>query len=217
MKKYYTTTYKYFIYLFRNNKLRKLVHRSANKETILNKWYELKTQIPPLYIKEKSGKRNHKIKNELLLVFPKKGKIKPIYSKDELGRNFEIKLENDDYYIKEKIPYWEEEYIYDYEKNKKIRFHEMLSYLESVTEISQLFKLNNKIILQIDDNIKMYGNKNIKDANRLYNLIVTELLKKKKMNILFSKDVSTSQRKYLYNILEEKGYSRAFLFRHYSY
>jgi hypothetical protein len=42
-------------------------------------------------------------------------------------------------------------------------------------------------------------------------------LKKKKTNFIFVRDITTIQRKNLYKILEEKGYKRRELFRHYSY
>ena len=51
-------------------------------------------------------------------------------------------------------------------------------------------------------------------GQKLYN---DDLLNKKKTNFLFVKDVTTHQRKLLYNLLESKGYNRRKLFKHYSY
>jgi hypothetical protein len=83
--------------------------------------------------------------------------------------------------------------------------------------IGQIFTLNNKLFVQIDDEIFLFGNKNIKDASRLFELIREDVLKKKKTNFIFVRDITTIQRKNLYKILEEKGYKRRELFRHYSY
>ena len=75
--------------------------------------------------------------------------------------------------------------------------------------------MNNKIVVQVDDKIEMYGNKNLHDANRLFELLREDLLKKG--NLIFVKDVSTRQRLYLYDLLVLKGYKREELVRHYSY
>ncbi len=37
---------------------------------------------------------------------------------------------------------------------------------------------------------------------------------KKRTNVILVKDYSTVQRKYLYSILEEKGFPKSYLFRH---
>ena len=93
-----------------------------------------------------------------------------------------------------------------------------MNILEDVDEIAQIFTLNTKLFLQIEDNIKMFGNKNLNDSDRLFDLLREDLLKhKKKGNFIFVKDITTTQRKTLYNLLEKKGYKRTELFRHYSY
>ena len=86
-----------------------------------------------------------------------------------------------------------------------------------IDEISQIFTLNKNLFVQIENNILLFGNKNISDAERLFEIIRGDLLTKKKGNFIFVKDVSTYQRKQLYNLLESKGFKRTELFRHYSY
>jgi hypothetical protein len=84
-------------------------------------------------------------------------------------------------------------------------------------DIAQIFTLNNKLFMQNENDIKLYGNKNIKDTERLFDLIREDLLNKKKNNFIFVKDINTNQRISLYNLLESKGFKRTELFRHYSY
>jgi hypothetical protein len=86
-----------------------------------------------------------------------------------------------------------------------------------IDDIGQIFTLNNKLFVQNENDIRLYGNKNIKDAERLFDLVREDLLKKKKSNFIFVKDVTTAQRKLLYALLESKGFKRTELFRHYSY
>jgi hypothetical protein len=93
----------------------------------------------------------------------------------------------------------------------------MLNELSLVMDIAQIFTLNNKLFMQNENDIKLYGNKNIKDTERLFDLIREDLLNKKKNNFIFVKDINTNQRISLYNLLESKGFKRTELFRHYSY
>jgi hypothetical protein len=180
-------------------------------------WSEFKTQKKPRFLKQQSGKRNQEALYELGLIFPNNRWATKTYVKDSLGRLIEAKIEDNKFRIKELIPYWKEELIYDHQLKKRIRYHEMLDEIMGINEIGQIFTLNNKLFVQNENDIKLYGNKNINDAERLFDLIREDLLKKKKGNFIFVKDVTTAQRKILYALLESKGFKRTELFRHYSY
>jgi hypothetical protein len=163
------------------------------------------------------GKRKQEQLFELALIFPNSRWVKSTYVKDSLGRLIEAKMEDNKLRIKEIIPYWKEELIYDFQTKKRIRYHEMLASIMEISEIGQIFTLNNKLFVQVENDIRLYGNKNIMDAERLFGLVREDLLKKKKGNFIFVKDVTTAQRKLLYTLLESKGFKRTELFRHYSY
>jgi hypothetical protein len=154
---------------------------------------------------------------ELALVFPNNRWSTKTFVKDSLGRLIEAKYEDDKFRIKEIIPYWKEELIYDFQKKTRIRYHELLDSILSVTEIAQIFTLNNKLFIQNENDVFLYGNKNIKDTKRLFELVREDVLSKKRGNFIFVKDVSTAQRKILYKLLESKGFKKSELFRHYSY
>ena len=216
-QKYYKINYKYYIILFCNKKRRKLFYRSATREKVLEYWHEFKTQKPPRFVKTNSGKNRTKMIFELALIFPRNRFTKQIFTKDELGRNVEIKLSNEKQAIKEIIPYWEEELIYDFDNKIRIRYDEMLNYILTIDDIGQVFTLNNKVFVQVENEVRMFGNKNISDASRLFELIKDDLILKKKNNFIFVRDVNSTQRTLLYDLLEQKGYKRTELFRHYSY
>jgi hypothetical protein len=208
---------KYFIVLFCNKKKVKILHRCQKKTTIYEYWREFRTERPPRFLKTQGMKRNTEVLYELALIFPNNRWSKKTFVKDSLGRLMEAKMENEKLRIKEIVPYWKEELIYDFQQKKRIRYHEMFDEILKVTEIGQVFTLNNKLFIQNDNNIKLYGNKNIKDADRLFELVREDLIKKKRGNFIFVKDVTTAQRKQLYTLLESKGFKRSELFRHYSY
>jgi hypothetical protein len=208
---------KYFIVLFCNKKKVKILHRCQKKTTIYEYWREFRTERPPRFLKTQGMKRNTEVLYELALIFPNNRWSTKTFVKDSLGRLMEAKMENEKLRIKEIVPYWKEELIYDFQQKKRIRYHEMFDEILKVTEIGQVFTLNNKLFIQNDNNIKLYGNKNLKDADRLFELVREDLIKKKRGNFIFVKDVTTAQRKQLYTLLESKGFKRSELFRHYSY
>jgi len=208
---------KYFIVLFCNKKKVKVLYRSKNRATITEYWHMSKTQKKPPYLQTHRAKRNVEITFELGLIYPKNKTANKIYVKDSLGRNIEAKIENDKFRIKEMIPYWREETIYDFDTKKRLRYHEMMEIILPIDEISQIFTLNNKLFVQVENNIRMFGNKNIDDSERLFGIVKDDLINRKKGNFIFVKDITTHQRKLLYKMLEDKGYKRTELFRHYSY
>lgn len=208
---------KYFIVLFCNKKRVKILYRCMKRTTITEYWHEFKTEKKPPFIKIQGGKRKQEQIFELGLVFPNNRWATKTYVKDSLGRNIEAKIEGDAYRIKEMVPYWREELIYDFQTKKRIRYHEMVDQVLKISEIAHIFTLNKNLFIQIENDIKLFGNKNLADSERLFELLKSDLLKRKRGNFLFVKDITTHQRKLLYEMLESKGYKRTELFRHYSY
>jgi hypothetical protein len=180
-------------------------------------WHEFKTQRKPRFIKTQNRNRSNDVVYEMALIFPNTRWSTKTFVKDSLGRLVEAKFEDEKFRIKEIIPYWKEELIYDFQRKERIRYHELLEQILSISEIGQIFTLNNKLFVQNENDILLFGNKNIKDSKRLFELIREDVLKKKKGNFIFVKDVSTAQRKLLYKLLESKGFKKSELFRHYSY
>lgn len=208
---------KYFIVLFCNKKRLRTIYKCMTKNTVYEHWQELKTQKRPPFIKLQGGKRKQERKYELGLIFPNNKWAKPTYIKDELGRNVEVEMNDKRHRIKEIIPYWDEELIYDFDSKKRIHYHEMMDIILKVEDVAQIFTLNNKLFLQVENYVRLFGNKNIADANRLFDIVKEDLIKRKKGNFIFVRDITTHQRSLLYQLLESKGFKRQELFRHYSY
>lgn len=209
--------WKYFVVLYCNKKKVRVLHKAMTKNTIYDAWHEYSTQRKPPFVKLYGGKRNQKLKYELALIFPNNRWSKPTWIRDELGRNVEALMSDENFRIKKIIPYWEEERVYDLETKKRIQYHQMIDIILKVDDVAQIFTLNNKLFLQIEDDVRMFGNKNLEDADRLFEIVKKDLTVRGKNNFIFVKDVTTHQRKLLYEMLEKKGYKRSELFRHYSY
>lgn len=187
------------------------------RTTITEYWNQFKTKVKPPFVKIQGGKRKQEKVFELALIYPNNRWVTSVYVKDSLGRNIEATIEDKKFRIKEIIPYWEEELVYDYQIKKRIRYHELINQILPISEIGQIFTLNNKLIVQIENDIKLFSNKNPVDAERLFEIIKSDLLKRKRSNFIFVKDVTTHQRKLLYDMLVDKGFKREELSRHYSY
>jgi hypothetical protein len=208
---------KYFIVLFCNKKRVKILYRCMKRTTITEYWHEYKTERKPDFVKVQGGKRKQEQIYELGLVFPNNRWATKTFVKDSLGRNVEAIIEDSKFRIKEMVPYWKEELIYDFQTKKRIRYHEMVNQILKISEIAHIFTLNKNLFIQIENDIRLFGNKNLNDSERLFEILKSDLLKRKKGNFLFVKDITTHQRKLLYEMLESKGYKRTELFRHYSY
>jgi hypothetical protein len=150
---------------------------------------------------------------ELGLLEKTTGTFLPVFLKDELGRNIKINLDDDDYKITLINKYYTEELILDYQTNNKITSHEFIKKYLSGDGLKLVSKLNNKIVVQNDDTFNLFTLKNEDDSDRFVDSISQHMLKQKKMDCIFVKDYSTTQRKYLYNLLEEKGFSKQYLQR----
>lgn len=211
--------YKYMIILYLNGKKKKVLHQANKRTTINEHWREYKTQIKPKYCAENRGRSRAKLNFELVLVYPMNRWVKDdkVFKKDHLGRNQEIEMTDPTCRLKEMIKWWEQEKIYDFQQKKHIFFDEMYSIISKIQQHAQIFTLNNKIFVQVDDDVTVYKNKNINDTQRLFTILQSELYKKNRNNFMYVKDITRYQRTLLYNLLVPKGFSRNELFRHYSY
>jgi hypothetical protein len=209
--------FKYAIVLFENKKKVKVLYKCMQRKTVYEYWREYKTEKKPPFVKLQGGKRRQELVYELGLLLPNNRWSEKVWVKDSLGRNQNAILLDDNLRIKEIIPYWVEEKVYDHDNGKRIRYHEMMEQILPITDIAQIFTLNNKMFIQIEDNVRYFSCKNLIDTERLFEIVKNDLLNRKRGNFMFVKDVSTQQRKMLYAMLIAKGYKKSELFRHYSY
>ena len=151
---------------------------------------------------------------EIALVVRKTGQTESVYIKDEIGRQKKVELEDDDYNILKISSYRIPDKILDLSNNKRITCEEFIKKYLPKNTMSMVSSLNNKIVVQNDDKVNLFTLKTISDASRFIDFLFGYFLSQKRNETLFVKDVSTAQRKYLYKLLEEKGFSKSYLQRH---
>jgi hypothetical protein len=137
----------------------------------------------------------------------------PVYITDELGRSIKVKLDEDGMSIISISPYREEDLIYNVKNKSKITAKEFIKSFLKGDGLKMVSVLNNKIILQKDEEIELFSLKNESECSRFVECLSSYFFKIKRGDCLFVKDDSSVQRKYLYNLLESNGFDKKVLYR----
>jgi len=138
---------------------------------------------------------------------------KTIYFIDEVGRNNLVDLDDPDHIFLRLDQFLMEELLYDWQSQSKISFGLLIKKYFSDNNFKSVFTINNKLCIQNDENINLFSLKSKYDSLRLLEVIEDFFMSKNKSNCIFVKDVSSAQRKWLYNILENKGIDKKKLYR----
>ena len=138
---------------------------------------------------------------------------KSLFITDDLGRNNPVNLENPNYVFLDLKKYSVEETIFDWQTQNKISFDELVSVYCNNIELKNIFTLHNKICIQLDSDISLFSLKDKTDSERLLNVIEEYFYNNKRLDAIFVRDVSSAQRKWLYNLLVQKGYDKKRLYR----
>jgi len=205
---------KYKIILIKNSVPKKTLFTSNVKRTTQHKFHKFISLQKPLFVRKYVKRKFCQFE---LALFSKENYNKEVYRKDELGRNIEVKIPLDNYYLMELVPYWVEEFIYDHLQKTRISLDDVMKTYLSDKSFKQVFTLNNKIIIQVEDDFKIFSLKNVKDCSRLLNIIKNLFIDNGRTDCLFVPDSSVVQRKQLYKLLEGYGFNKKFLYKQYTY
>lgn len=203
--------YNYLIVIFKNNIKSKLINKFITEDKAVNYFKGLKKKMESVIfpVEFKNGKS---VKLELALLTNKPTKNN-LFLKDDIGRQIKINLSDENFTIKEILKYKEEEKFLEVRKNRKLDSLEFLEKFLNKTGVKMLSKLNNKVILQNDDKVDLFTFKNIKESERFLDCLQNYLFENNKKDCIIVKDVSITQRKYLYEILVNEGFNKKYLFR----
>lgn len=202
---------KYLIVLFKNKERYKIIKKYRTYKNayqfFLKKTKESEQVI--FDIKTENGKF---VDYEIALI--EKGKTDvSTFRTDDLGRNVKLELDDSEFKILKIENYKIPEKIYDIKKKTKIDSEELIKKKFKSDSLKLVSKLNNKIILQVDDNFNLYSLKSDLDCGRFLDCLQTHLINENNKNCLIVKDSSREQKKYLYEILSNLGYDKKMLYR----
>lgn len=202
----------YQIVVFKNKRKKKIINK-FNTSKKANEFYKKLVEdndSVDFEIKTENGKS---CVYEIALLERKKDNQYEIFARDEFGRNIRIDLDDSDFGIIKISPYKVPETIKDYQTGNKINFKTLLYRYLPKEGVKMVSKLNNKIIIQQDETVNLFVLKSDSDAYRLLESLTNHFLKNKRGDCMFVTDSDTAQKKYLYDFLESKGYSKKFLYR----
>lgn len=202
----------YLVVLFKNKEKRKIINKFKTKKKALD-FYEKLISESNNVIFNKSTENGFDCFFELALMENKDISQGKVYIKDELGRTILVKTDSEDYNILKISNYNIEEEFIDYSTKEKITSVWLEKKYLTKSGIKLMSKLNNKIVVQNDDNINLFTFKNSDDADRFITSFET-YYNNKKRDCIFVKDYSFPQRKYMYELLTNYGFPKSYLQRY---
>ena len=202
----------YLIVLFKNKKRKRIIKKFvtlSRAKSFFNKLISESDEV----IFDVLIENTKDCKFELSLIEMVTNQSAPVYITDEYGRNIKVKIEDDGMSILQIKPYREEELIFDVQKKKKITTKDLIKTYLKTEGLKMISVLNNKIVVQKDEDIKLFSLKNEKESSRFIDCLSSYFFKIKRGDCLFIKDYSSPQRKYLYSLLESNGFDKKVLYR----
>lgn len=136
-----------------------------------------------------------------------------LYITDDYGRNNPVNLENPEYVFLNIKKYKVEELLFDWQKQTKISFMDFIKTYCKTNELKNIFTLNNKICVQIDDDINVFSLKDINESERFLDTLQKHFYENNRKDSILVKDISIAQRKWLYDMMVKKGFDKKRLYR----
>lgn len=203
---------RYLVVLFKNKKKKKILNKFVSFDRAKSYYKSIIKKSEEVIFDLNYENGNASIYEVGIVEIGSVGDF-PVYVTDSMGRNIKVKLDEDNMYLKEISIYRKEELIFDVDKNKKIKIDYFIKKYLTKDTLKVVSILNNKIIVQKDEDIKLFSVKNEIDASRFIECLSDYFFKNKRNDCLFVKDTSTPQRKYLFELLEKNGFDKKILYR----
>lgn len=202
----------YLVVLFKNKKKKRIIKKFitfSKAKTFFDK--KMKESDDVIFdIKFESGKPCN---YELGIVELTSKQLVPVYITDEMGRNVKVKLEDEGMTLFEIKQFKKEEKIFDLQKKKKIKTQELIkSYLKG-DGVKMISSLNNKVIIQKDTDLWIFSLKNESESQRFIDSLTFHFFKIKRGDCILVKDISSAQKKYLFDLIQERGYDKKIFYR----
>ncbi len=204
---------KYFVVLFKNKVKKRIINKFKTYDNAKNFFNnQLKNNT---VIFDKKIENGQECNYEIALLEKDPETIKDFYIKDELGRQTKVEMESS-YGILEIKPYKVPDFLFDILKKTKIDFDSFEKHYLKLGSLKLISKLNNKVVVQNDDNVFLFSLKSDEDCFRFLTILREKLNLEKRMDVLIVMDSTKPQKKYLYDLLESKGISKSVLYRRYT-
>jgi hypothetical protein len=202
----------YIIVLFKNRKKRKIIKCYTTEKNATSFFKKLVKENKEIIFDRKIENATP-VNYHIGLLTNQSNVQNTLHFVDDLGRNHVANLQDKDYVFIDIEKYNVEEKIYDYQLKDKISFSEFLKKYCSNNELKNIFSLNNKICIQINETISLFSLKDIDESFRFLNILEKHFYENSRMDAIIVRDVSNAQRKWIYSVLEEMGFDKKNLYR----
>jgi hypothetical protein len=204
-------SFNYLIVLFKNKEKKKIINKFKTYKRA-NLFYKEKLKESDDVIFQRNYENGVKCKYEIAIVGVGENNDE-LYIKDELGRQNKVELNKGGLYIRKISPFRVEEKVLDYQTSKKITLSQLIRRYLKKDGLKMVSKLNNKIVIQNDEEFNLFTLKTVFDADKFIDSISQYFREIGRGDCMFVKDISTTQRKDLYEILIKKGFPKRYLTR----
>jgi len=202
----------FLIVLFKNKKKRKIIKRYSTEYNAKKKFNQLLKENEKVtfdMMVENATPCNY----ELGLLTSTTNVQNSLFITDDLGRNNTVNLEDPNYVFLDIKKYKINETLFDWQTQKKIDFNTLVKSYCKVKELKSIFTLHNKLCIQVDSDVSLFSLKDKYESDRLLDILQDYFIENNRMDAIFIKDVSSAQRKWIYNLLDEKGFDKKRLYR----
>jgi hypothetical protein len=202
---------KYLIVLFKNKERKKIIKKFKTLDRA-KKFYESKINDNGIYF-DKKVENGKNCNFELALVETDPDEFENYFIKDDLGRQVKVETDDSRYKIIKISNHKIEDFIYDIQKNKRLNFITFIRNYIPREGIKLVSKLNNKVVIQNDENFFLFSLKSENESKRFLTVLEDYMLSNNRMDCIIVSDDSNRQKKYLYELLNSKGISKSMLYK----
>lgn len=204
----------YIIVLFKNKSKKKIINKFKTKERAIEFYKKMIEGNDVIFdCQTENGKSCF---FELGLLEKNSTNFDSYFIKDDMGRQVKVELDDDGYRMIEVKNYKVEELIYDVKEKTKISITKFIKSYLPKSSIKLLSKLNNKVVVQNNDEINLFSLKSEDDADRFLDSLGEYFMNNDRLDCILVKDTTKQQKKYLYSILQDKGIDKSVLYRRFT-
>lgn len=202
----------YLVVVFKNKERKKIINKFKTKERA-NLFFDKLIEENKSVIFETKVENARPCDYEISILEKKNDNFDRMFVKDDLGRQVLVNLDDPDYKIIKVVKYKIPEKIYDVDRKVKITMETFIKNYLPKNSIKLISRLNNKIVLQNDEVVRLFSLKDENESKRFLDSLNEFLISQERMDCIIVSEASKAQKKYLYDILSEKGISKQSLYR----
>lgn len=202
----------YLVVLFKNKERKKIINKFKTYERA-DSFYKKLINENESVVFETKVENARPCDYELCLLQKDDNKFDKLFMRDDFGRQILVELDDPDYKIIQVSKYKVPEKIFDVDKNKKITTEEFIKKYLPKNSIKLISRLNNKVVVQNDSDVKLFSLKDENESRRFLENLNDHLIDTGRGDSIIVIETSKPQKKYLYEVLSEMGINKQSLYR----